>query len=106
MASEEKPLTVYTVPKSGKTLKIGNEVWPIIDPGVDVKFVDFLTEGRHFNGVVYLAFAHAIIDAGNPVEAVISSRLRMTLPVAQDLHHVLGNMIADALKPVEKPLAN
>lgn len=97
---------VRAVLGSGKTLKIGDETWVITDPGTRIEFVDFITEARHFNGVVYVSFANSIIDMGNAKEAAICSRLRMNLGVAQNLHAVLGDLIRDALKPTDQSKAN
>ena len=92
---------------AGKTLKIGEET--LVIRGGDeppAVFVDFLTKLRPFNGVVYLAFAQAIIDVGNPPEAAVVSRLRMSLASAQLLRQALSKVIEDALKPPDKSKTN
>lgn len=92
--------------RSGKTIQIGTETWVIADEGGPVHFVDWLTECRHFGGNVYLSFASAVADAGNEPEARICARLRMNLGAAQNLHKMLGDMIADATKPIDKTQVN
>ena len=99
--------TTSVVLGTGKTLKIGEET--LVIRGGDeppAVFVDFLTEFRPFNGVVCLAFAQAIIDVGNPPEAAVVSRLRMSLASAQLLHQALSKVIEDALKPPDKSKTN
>ncbi|MCA0000972.1 MULTISPECIES: hypothetical protein [unclassified Mesorhizobium] len=91
---------------TGKTLKIGEETWVIVERDIGVEFVDWITEIRQYGGNLYLSLATAVIDAGNAPEARICARLRMNLGVAQSLHAALGNVIADALKPVDKSKAN
>ena len=103
----EKDDAARVVVETGKTLKIGDEAWTIRGgdeaPAV---FVDFFSEFRQYNGVVSLAFAQAIVDVGNRPEVAIVSRLRMSLGTAQALHHILGDLIADATKPPDKSKTN
>lgn len=97
---------VRAVIGTGKTLKIGDDTWMITDPGTRIEYVDFVTEARSYNGNFYLSFAQSIIDIGNPPEAVICSRLRMNLVTAQAMHGWLGDMIKNAMQPVDKSKAN
>lgn len=99
-------MTEEVVVTTGKALKIGDERWVIRDPGTPVVLIDFITEARQFNGLIYMSFAHSIIDAGNEGDAVINARLRMNLAVAQNIRDLLTRMIDDALKPVDQSKAN
>ena len=103
-AQPARPLDV--VQRSGRQLAVGSDWWEIRDPGVPVQFVDILTEGRHMNGVVHLAFASAIVDANNAGIASIAARLRMDLSAAQHLRNMLNGIIEDALKPKDQSKTN
>jgi hypothetical protein len=92
--------------KSGKSLPMGSERWEIRDGGAPVQFVDLITELRQSAGVIHMAFASTIIDAGNSPIVSIAARLRMDLQTAQNLHKFLGDAIADAFKPVDKSQSN
>lgn len=94
------------VVSSGRKLAIGNETWEIRDSGEPIKFADLLLESRHINGIVYLSFGASLIDYGNNGVADTVCRLRFNLATAQQVHSVLGDMIADALKPIDKSSAN
>lgn len=92
--------------KSGNQIAIGEKFWEIRDAGTRVEYVDILTEARNNNGVVYLSFGAGILDANNDGIVNISARLRMHLGSAQFLHKMLGDIISDALKPIDKSQAN
>ena len=94
------------VVKSGRSIEIGTETWSIRDDGRPCQFIDFFTELRHFNGNVYISMAAGILDSGNEPIADVVSRVRMNLTTAQVLHQILGQVIDDALKPVDKSTAN
>jgi hypothetical protein len=92
--------------RSGPKLAVGNELWSIRDAGGPIEYVDLITELRTHNSVVYLSLGSAVIDAGNVPIAAIVSRLRMDMGTARNLHNLLGQVIADALKPSDKLQAN
>lgn len=92
--------------KSGRALPVGADRMEILDEGVPVQFVDLINEARHGNGIVSLSFASGIVDADNKGIAKVAARLRMHLGTAQFLHKMLGDMITDALKPIDKSQAN
>ncbi|MCF1468468.1 hypothetical protein GOZ89_09685 [Agrobacterium vitis] len=92
--------------KGRNSLPMGAERWEIRDYGMPVQFVDLITELLQLNGVVHIALASTIIDAGNSPFATIAARFRMDRVTAQSLHKYLGDAISDALKPVDKPQAN
>lgn len=94
------------VVKSGRFLPVGDSRWEIADRGGPVGFVDLVTEARQANGIVYLSFAAGVVDAANEPYADVFSRIRMHLGTAQFLHKMLGDMIDDALKPVDQSKAN
>ena len=104
--ADEQNLPFRAVIESGKTLQLGDETWVVVDRDVPVEYVDLLTEFRHHNGVVSLAFASAVIDGANQREAHICARLRMNLVYAQQLHSVLGDIIKEALTPINQSKAN
>lgn len=97
---------VRAILSTGKALKLGEEVWPVVGDVVPPTFVDLIAEARHHNGIVYLSLAQTVFDMGATPEAVIATRLRMNLVTAQVLHSVLGNIIRDATKPAGKDKAN
>lgn len=92
--------------KSGRVFVTGSEKWEIRDADKTAVFVDLLTEARCINGVVYLGFASSVIDANTDGVAQTEARIRMSLVGAQFLHQMLGGMINDALKPVDKSQQN
>lgn len=94
------------VVKSGRMIALGDKFAEIRDDGRPVHFVDVLMEARHHMGVVYMAFGSVILDANNDHLVQVASRLRMNLATAQDMHRLLGSIIEDALKPVDKSKAN
>jgi hypothetical protein len=92
--------------KSGHYLAMGETKLEIRDAGEPIHYVDVLTEARQHLGVIYLAFGGVVWDANNDQIVQIASRLRMNLGTAQDLHRLLGQMINDATKPIDKTLTN
>ncbi|HEV7253859.1 MAG TPA: hypothetical protein VGN97_12305 [Mesorhizobium sp.] len=100
-------MTDEVVVSSGQVLSIGTDEWEIVgDTDLPVQFVDLITEARHLNGVVYLSFASGVVDANNTGRAHMACRLRMSLGTAQGLHHLLGDMISTALKPIDPSTTN
>jgi hypothetical protein len=91
---------------SGRKLALGDKFLEIRDDGRPVHFVDLLMEARQHMGVVAVAFGSMVLDANNEPIAQVASRLRMDLGTAQNLHKLLGDMIAAALKPSDKSQAN
>jgi|SRR5690606_25706103 len=93
--------------RTGRKLAVGDKWLDIRDNGEVAKFVDLILEARHGSGIICLSFGSGIID-GSENEGVVdvASRLRMHLGTAQFLHKLLGDMITDALKPVDKSQAN
>lgn len=94
------------VVRSGRKMAVGSDWWEIRDSGVPVTYVDIMTELRSYNSVVYLSLGQAIIDANNDPLIQIIARHRFDMGTAQNLHRLLGEIIADMTKPVEKSLAN
>jgi hypothetical protein len=94
------------VVKSGRRLPFGDKLLEIRDDGRPVHFVELLMEARQHMGVVSLAFGSVVWDANNEPLAQVASRLRMDLATAQNLHKLLGDMIAAALRPADKAKAN
>lgn len=91
--------------RSGKRTAVGSKWWEIRDNGEAIKFCDLITEARHSNGVVYLSLGSGIMDANNEGVCDIAVRLRMNFATAEALHSLLGEMIADVLKPTDKSQA-
>ena len=92
--------------KPERRIAIADEWWTLRDSEAPAVFSDYITEARHWHGNVYLSFGSGVIDANNEPVIDIVSRLRMNLGTAQVLHQLLGQMIDDALKPVDKSTAN
>ncbi|MCF6114863.1 hypothetical protein [Mesorhizobium muleiense] len=97
---------VKAVLGTGKTIKIGNVDWIIVDDGVLPVVPSAFVEARHYDGLVYLSLAQTVIDEGNPPEVRVCTRMRMGLSFAQMMHAQLGRLISDALKPVDQSKAN
>lgn len=91
---------------TGKTLKVGDVDWVIVEDGVAATIPSLFVEARHFNGVVYLSLAETVIDAGNRPEAHVCARLRMDLGFAQLMRDQLDELIKMALEPTDKSKAN
>jgi len=89
-----------------KRIALGDQ-WAVLreDDTIPV-YGDVLTEARQYNGTVALGFGAIVQDANNPPEVQPVVRLRMNLVAAQSLHGLLGQMIADALKPADTGMAN
>lgn len=100
-----EPAIHEIIPRSGRKIAIGSEWLEVVDAGHVPKFIDVISEARQANGVVYLSFGGGVIE-GNAAFCQIESRLRMNLGTAQFLHRLLGQMIEDALKPVDQSKAN
>src|SRR5690606_23127583 len=94
------------VVKSGRKIAMGADWWEIRDNGEPVRYVDVLTEARHYNGVLYLTLGSAFIDANNAGIVDIAARLRMDIGMAQNLQSMLKKMIDEVLTPVDKGKAN
>lgn len=92
--------------KSGNQIAVGDKFWEVRDADTPIEYVDFLTEARMSNGVVCLSLGAGVVDANNEGIVNIACRLRMHLGTAQFVHKMLGDMIAEALKPIDKSLAN
>lgn len=92
--------------KSGNQIAVGDKFWEVRDADTPIEYVDFLTEARMSNGVVCLSFGSGVVDANNDGFVNITSRMRMHLGTAQFLHKMLGDMISEALKPIDKSQAN
>ncbi|MTH33067.1 hypothetical protein GL279_00445 [Paracoccus limosus] len=72
----------------------------IIDPNaVETEFVDWLVSCKQFEGVVSLGLGTVDYAAQKPGQenphVVITSKLRMSIPMAARIHAVLGMMLAD-----------
>ena len=106
MAHGQATAKASPAPKRAKVINIGGQEWTIHDEGVPVHFADFITESRQVNGIVYLAFASAVMDGANPPEMHICARVRLSLPTAQGLRDALAGMVNDALKRPHPPKAN
>lgn len=91
---------------TGRKIALGADWWEVRDQPGAVNYVDVISEARQFNGIIHLSLGVGIVDANNSGVVDITSRLRMNLVFAQSLHGLLGDMIADALKPVDKSSAN
>lgn len=102
----EERLMAKEVVKSGKTLRVADEEWLLIEDAVAPVVPSLFVEARHFAGVVYLSLAQSVVDVGNPPEARVCARLRFDLRFAQALRDQLGKIIDDALKPVDRSKAN
>ncbi len=82
---------------------MSDEPIQVTDPHrIMVTFVNQLLGVGHVNGVVNVAFATALFSIG-PEEKivpdlVVSSRLRMDLFAAQQLHDALGRILAQNVK--------
>jgi hypothetical protein len=94
------------VAKSGKTLRVADEEWLLVENAVAPVVPSLFVEARHFAGLVYLSLAQTVVDVGNPPEARVCARLRFDLRFAQALRDQLSKIIDDALKPVDKSKAN
>ncbi|MDQ0323514.1 hypothetical protein QO002_005720 [Pararhizobium capsulatum DSM 1112] len=92
--------------KSGRKLAVENDLWEIRDNGMPVTYVDMLTELRHHNNVIYLSLGQSIIDGKNEPIVNITARHRIDLGTAKNLHRILGEVIADIIKPGDKSQAN
>jgi hypothetical protein len=104
MADENEPNEVTL--SSGRKIAVGSEWWDIRKDDAPCCFVDFITEARQFNGTVYLGLGSGIVEPNNTAVVDVVSRLRMNLGTAQAIHSLLGQMISDALKPVDHSKAN
>jgi hypothetical protein len=87
-----------------KTVKFGNAVLEITDPGnIQPVSADLPTECRVYNGIACLSFAHLITDGDNAKpEARISARIRLTLAGAQDLRNMLDGLLQQEMPGKEK----
>lgn len=94
------------VNRTVRKIALGSDWWDLIDDSSSVDFVDVITEMRAHEGVVYVAFGAAMIDANNDGVVRISNRLRMTLDRAQVLYAALGDTITKALDPSNKEKPN
>ncbi len=107
--SEDEPREAKSneiVLTSGKKIAVGSEWWTLENTDVAVDYVDLITEARQFNGIIHLSLGAGVRDANNAGVVRVSTRFRMNLLVAQGLHSLLGSMISDALKPVDKSQTN
>lgn len=80
------------------------EILPVTDPlHVTPVFVNQLAGSGHLNGVVNLTFACALFspkdDGSVAPDLVVTSRLRMDLFCAQQLHTALGQILEANLRP-------
>jgi hypothetical protein len=106
MAHQRATVKADPAVQRAKVVNIGGQDWIVRDDRVPVHFADFVTESRQANGIVYLAFASAVMDGTNPPEMQICARVRLTLPTAQGLREALGRMVDEALRSRQPPKAN
>lgn len=102
--SDDDPTEV--VIKNDKRFAVGSEWWELRDSATSVDYVDLIPEARMFNGIVHLSLGCGIQDANNVGIVDVTNRLRFNLFTAQALHGMLGKMIEDAMKPVDKSQTN
>ena len=94
------------VVRSGKTLRVGDVSWTIVDEGkAPLTCPDFLVDTRNINGNLHLAFGSTRAEGGVP-EVLICTRMRIDIVFAQMLRQTLDNLISEAVKPQEKGKAN
>jgi hypothetical protein len=109
MAVEDEPVAEPTIheiiQRSGRKIAIGSDWLNVVDAGHAPKFVDVISEARLHAGIVYLSLASGVIE-GNEAFCQVESRLRMNIVTAQNLHRLLGQMIEDHFKPVDKSTTN
>jgi hypothetical protein len=106
MAEDDAGVQNKVVVSSGRSLLVGNERFEIVDRSDGVRFVDLFTEAFQINGVVYLSLGSGIREFGNPPVVEVSTRIRMSLAMAQNIHTVLGNLIREAQTPPDKLVTN
>lgn len=100
-----EPATHEIVQRSGRKIAMGPDWLNVVDAGHTPKFVDIISEARHHAGIIYLSLASGVIE-GNEAFCQVESRLRINIVTAQNLHRLLGQMIEDHFKPVDKSTTN
>lgn len=91
---------------SGKTIKMGDVDWVIVDPGLPTVLPPVILEHRQVNGVLYLSLGETIVDAGNSPEVRVCARLRLDSVMMQVLRNLLAGTIEEMQKPTDKSQAN
>jgi len=91
---------------SGKTIKMGEVDWVIVDPGLPTVLPSVILEHRQVNGVLYLSLGETIVDAGNSPEVRVCARLRLDSVMMQVLRNLLTGTIEEMQKPTDKSQAN
>lgn len=93
---------------SGKTLRVGDVDWVIVERETCETLVpSLITEARLVsNSVIYLSLAQTVVDGANAPEAHICVRLRLDLISAQVIRDNLSSLIDQAMKPADKSQAN
>lgn len=95
------------VMKRDKTVSLDKDTtWEIRDHEARVEFVDFITENRVNNGVIYLSLGSVNVDANNAPVVDVSTRLRMDLATAQIISRHLADLVKTAQKAPEKATKN
>jgi hypothetical protein len=79
LSCQERLMANEVVVKSGKTLRVADEEWLIVESAVAPVVPSLFVEARHFAGVVYLSLAQTVVDVGNPPEARVCARLRFDI---------------------------
>src|SRR5215204_2143440 len=95
-------------PTLTRALKIGDVTIPIVEPEhVQAVCPDLITEAREFNGVVAIGLATVVVtpneDGTTSVEAIMCSRLRMSVSTAMNLRDTLTRTL-DPEKKANDPL--
>lgn len=89
--------------KSGRNIAAGEDgTIEIRNIDVPVHYVDYLTEHRLMNDTVHLSFASTVLDGANQMSIDVACRVRMNMVAAQNLHALLGAMIAQYQQPPDK----
>lgn len=93
--------------RSGRTIDAGEDgIIEIRNIDVPVSYIDYLTEYRLNNGIVCLSMGSTVSDGTNQVSIDVACRLRMNIVTAQNLHAMLGALIAQHQQPPDKSKAN
>jgi len=92
--------------RSGKTLRVGEEAWTIVEPThVPVACPDLFLDTRLLNNSVIMTLGQTRVEGGER-EVAVCTRLRMDLAFAQLLRNNLDHLIQAATKPADKSKAN
>jgi len=98
-SSSVKTKSVEAAIRGRRAVNLGGVIIEVVDPrNVLPVFADVIVEARSYAGVVQLSLANTVKDGDAAAEAVVTTRVRLSLSTTLDLRNML-TLILEAEMP-------